>query len=163
MVSNYNHSSLKKCQLILLTKYSNRQPNELTLKMTPLPKVTSPETVKWSSSKQSGMFPNRFRNSLTFEKMFPSLTNGTDGKLLNGFIPKWPFFWVNKLLMINKRSLVVLTGKKRLLGTLIPIAPLKLLIAAPEAVSSWITLIPLSVTLNIKWLKIMINYKMVIR
>jgi len=73
---------------------------------------------------------------ITFEKTFPSLTNGTEGKLLKGFIPKYPFFWVNKLLIINNKSLVVFTGKKRFLGTFIPIAPLKLFIAAPEAVSS---------------------------
>ena len=55
-----------------------------------------------------------------------------------------PFFCVNKLLIIKIRSLVVLTGKNRLLGTLIPTAPLKLLMAAPDAVSNCITFKPLS-------------------
>ncbi len=77
----------------------------------------------------------------------PSLTNGTEGNDLSGFISSRPFFWVNRLLMIRSKSLVVLTGKNRLLGTLIPIAPLKPSIAAPEAVSNWITLAPLSVVL----------------
>jgi hypothetical protein len=82
------------------------------------------------------MLPKRLRNSLTLVKPLPSLTNGTDGNDLSGFISNKPFFCVYKLLIISIKSLVVLTGKKRLLGTLIPSAPLNDLIAAPDAVSS---------------------------
>jgi hypothetical protein len=80
----------------------------------------------------------------TFVKPLPNLMSGTDGNDLNGFISSRPFFCVNKLLIIRTKSLVVFTGKNLLLGTFIPRAPLKFLIAAPEAVSSCITFIPLS-------------------
>lgn len=38
------------------------------LRVTPFPKVTSPDTVKWSNSKRSGMAGNLVRNSLTYKK-----------------------------------------------------------------------------------------------
>ena len=60
---------------------------------------------------------------------------------------------MNKLLIISSKSLVVLTGKNLLLGTFIPKAPLKLLIAAPDAVSNWITFTPLSSVLKKKIIK----------
>jgi hypothetical protein len=72
----------------------------------------------------------------TFAKCPPSLTSGTDGNDRFGFISNKPFLNVNKLLITSNKSAVVLTGKKRLRGTLIPIAPSKLLIPAPDAVSN---------------------------
>ena len=145
----------------------------LTLRITPLPNHTSPDTVKWSNSMQFGMLPNRFRHSCTFKigqhhifkhsperksvfsmlynyryitlvKPLPNLIRGTDGNDLAVFISSRPFFCVNKLLMMSTKSLVVFTGKKRLRGTFMPRAPLKFLIAAPDAVSSWITFMPVS-------------------
>lgn len=38
------------------------------LRVTPFPKVTSPDTVKWSNSKRSGIAGNLVRNSLTYKK-----------------------------------------------------------------------------------------------
>lgn len=92
-------------------------------------------------------------------KLLPSLTNGTAGNERFSFIVKLPRWSVYKFDITSKRSDVVLTGKNRRRGTLIPInryrfiiiqnriipcAPSKFFIAAPLAVSNWITLIPLS-------------------
>ena len=52
-------------------------------------------------------------------------------------------------LLINSRSEQLLTGKKRLRGTLIPCAFLKCLIAAPAAVSSWTTACPSSLVFGL--------------
>jgi len=141
----------------------------VTRKITPLPNQTSPDTVKWSNSKQSGILPKRLRHSFTLiwaemlissekiknpnkystlAKPPPNFTNGTDGNDRKGFISSRPFFCVNKLLMIRTKSLVVFTGKNLLLGTFIPRAPLKFLIAAPDAVSNCITFTPLSSVLK---------------
>ena len=48
-----------------------------------------------------------------------------------------------KLDMTSIKSEVFLTGKKRERGTLMPIAFWKFLMAAPEAVSNWITFVPI--------------------
>ena len=53
-------------------------------------------------------------------KLVPSLTNGTEGNERLEFITKFPRFSVNKFDMTSKRSDVVLTGRKRRRGTLIP-------------------------------------------
>ena len=58
---------------------------------------------------------------------------------------KLPSLIMNRLDMTTKRSEVFLTGRNLLRGTLIPTAPLKFLMAAPAAVSSCITLVPLEV------------------
>ena len=48
-----------------------------------MPKVTSPETVRWSSSRMSGMEPNLERKADTFLKcVSPSLTSGVAGNIL---------------------------------------------------------------------------------
>jgi len=72
----------------------------------------------------------------TLVNLWPNFTIGTEGNERRGFIMTIPFRTVNKLLIMSKRSLVVLTGKNRLLGTFIPNALLKLFIAAPHAVSN---------------------------
>lgn len=53
-----------------------------------------------------------------------------------------PALRLYKLDITSKRSEVVFTGRKRLRGTFIPREFSKLLIAAPTAVSSWITFKP---------------------
>ena len=56
---------------------------QLTLRLTPLPKVTSPDTVRWSSSSRSGMDPNLARKAATFLKwLSPSFTSGVLGNIL---------------------------------------------------------------------------------
>jgi len=92
--------------------------------------------------------------------------SGVDGKLLKGLIERLPFFKLYRLLITKSKSEVFLTGKKRLRGTFkpvkrqrslmllhyiiilsfnkIPIEPSKHFIAAPTAVSSWMTFTPLS-------------------
>lgn len=57
---------------------------------------------------------------LTFLKEVPSLTRGTDGKHLLGFISSAPVFKLYKLLITTSRSDDVFTGKNLLLGTLTP-------------------------------------------
>jgi hypothetical protein len=54
-----------------------------------------------------------------------------------------PFFKLYRLLITSRRSDVFFTGKNRLRGTLIPMPPSNDFIAAPTAVSSWITFKPL--------------------
>lgn len=112
----------------------------LTLNETPRPKVTSPDTVKWSSSMISGILAKRPRNSFTLAKWFsPNFTKGVVGNIRCGDITKLPFFRLYKLDMTKSKSDVFFTGKKRERGTLIPRAPLKHFIAAPTAVSNWMT------------------------
>ena len=57
---------------------------------------------------------------LTFLNEVPSLTRGTLGKDLLGFITSDPARRLYKLLITISKSDVVLTGKNRLRGTLIP-------------------------------------------
>src|SRR5712671_2933299 len=52
-------------------------------------------------------------------------------------------------LLISNRSEHDFTGRNRLRGTLTPCAPLKCLIAAPAAVSSWMTGCPSSVVFGL--------------
>lgn len=98
----------------------------------------------------------------------PSLTKGTVGKERFGFITRLPRWSVNKFDMTRSKSDVVLTGRKRRRGTLIPgerkklmisdfhfstdepWAPSKLWIAAPLAVSSWMMFVPRSKVLKRK-------------
>merc|ERR1711941_244535 len=103
---------------------------------TPLPKVTLPETVKWSNSSISGMEANLLRKSFTFLKLSPSFTKGVDKNIRSGDITKAPSFIAYKLDIINNKSDEVLTGKNLDLGTLIPLLPSKHFIAAPTAVSN---------------------------
>ena len=97
----------------------------------------------------------------TVLKLVASLTSGTEGNERCWFITKIPRLIVNKFDITSNKSDVVLTGRKRRRGTFmpgkkellefhfsldsnLPWAPSKLLIAAPLAVSNWITLKPLS-------------------
>lgn len=61
-----------------------------------------------------------FNRSSTLTKLVPSLTNGTLGNERLGFITKFPRLRVNKLDITSNRSDVVLTGRNRRRGTLIP-------------------------------------------
>lgn len=82
----------------------------------------------------------RDRNCLTLLKwLSPNLTSGVVGNILCGDIIKLPPFKLYKFDMTNSRSDVFFTGKKRDRGTLMPMAPSKHFMAAPTAVSSWIT------------------------
>ena len=93
----------------------------------------------------------------------PSLTRGMEGKVRSGFMISVPFWRVKRLDMTTRRSEVFFTGRKRLRGTLTPVeieinnlsffplslslcllptAPWKFLMAAPAAVSNWITFVP---------------------
>ena len=74
----------------------------------------------------------------------PNLMSGVDGKPLRALMDRLPFFKLYKLLMTSSKSDVFLTGKKRLRGTLRPMDPSKHFMAAPTAVSNWMTLSPLS-------------------
>ena len=57
---------------------------------------------------------------LTFLNEVPSLTSGTEGKFLRGFISREPALRLYRLLMTTSRSDVVFTGRNRRRGTLIP-------------------------------------------
>ena len=57
----------------------------------------------------------------TLLKDVPSLTSGTDGNDLFGFISREPPRRLYRLLMIINRSDVVFTGKNLRLGTLTPV------------------------------------------
>lgn len=78
----------------------------------------------------------------TFVKELPSLTRGTVGNSRFSLMVKEPALRLYRLDITSRRSEVVLTGRKRLRGTFIPREFSKLLIAAPTAVSSWITFNP---------------------
>lgn len=132
----------------------------LTLSETPLPNVTSPDTVKWSNSMISGILANLQmrieikmmslsqtpdhivntnldKNSFTLLKwLSPNLINGVVGNILCGDITSEPPRRLYKLDMTSSKSDVFLTGKKRDRGTLIPMAPSKHFMAAPTAVSN---------------------------
>ncbi len=60
------------------------------------------------------------RKWYTLLKLVPSLTSGTEGNERWAFITKFPRLSVNKFDITSKRSDVVLTGRKRRRGTLIP-------------------------------------------
>uniref|UniRef100_A0A1I8FCU9 Nuclear receptor domain-containing protein n=1 Tax=Macrostomum lignano TaxID=282301 RepID=A0A1I8FCU9_9PLAT len=109
----------------------------LTLSTTALPKVTSPETVRWSSSRQSGMLSNLPRKSRTRLKKAPSFTSGTVWKLRRWDRDRRPCCRLYRLDMTSSRSKQVFTGRNRQRGTLSPRAPEKLSIAEPAASSSW--------------------------
>lgn len=109
--------------------------------VTSRPNQTFPLTVRWSSSRISGIPWKRLRNSLTLSNWLPSLTRGVVGKdrrLLNVSVP---FSISYRLDMRRSKSEVFLTGRKRDRGTLMPQAPLKFLIAAPKqqtlSISIW--------------------------
>lgn len=78
----------------------------------------------------------------TLVKELPSLTCGVVGNSLFLLMVRDPASRLYRLDMTSSRSEVVLTGRKRLRGTLMPRALSKLLMAAPTAVSSWITFRP---------------------
>ena len=80
-----------------------------------------------------------FRLAPTLVKWSPSLITGVVGKARWGLINRKAFFNTYKLLITKNRSCVFFTGKNLLLGTFIPKAPLKHFMAAPAAVSNWIT------------------------
>lgn len=75
-------------------------------------------------------------------KELPSLTCGVVGNSLLGLMVSEPASRLYRLDMTRRRSDVVLTGRKRLRGTFIPRALSKHLMAAPTAVSSWMTFCP---------------------
>lgn len=75
-------------------------------------------------------------------KELPSLTCGVVGNSLFGLMLSEPASRLYRLDMTRSRSDVVLTGRKRLRGTFIPRALSKHLMAAPTAVSSWMTFCP---------------------
>ena len=86
----------------------------------------------------------------TFLKLSsPSLIRGVVWNILSGDIVREPLVRVYKLLMIRKRSEVFFTGKNLDLGTFIPRTFSKHFIAAPTAVSSWMTLTPPSRVLGL--------------
>ncbi len=60
------------------------------------------------------------RKWYTLLKLVPSLTSGTEGNERWAFITKFPRLSVNKFDITSNKSDVVLTGKKRRRGTLIP-------------------------------------------
>lgn len=85
------------------------------------------------------------KNCLTLLKwLSPSLTNGVVGNIRCGDITNEPPLRLYKFDMTNNKSEVFLTGKNRDRGTFTPMAPSKHFIAAPTAVSNWITRNPLS-------------------
>lgn len=87
-------------------------------------------------------FPRGEHQAFTFVKELPSLTRGTVGNSRFSLIVRDPALRLYKLDITSKRSEVVFTGRKRLRGTFIPREFSKLLIAAPTAVSNWITFKP---------------------
>lgn len=78
----------------------------------------------------------------TFVKELPSLMCGVVGNSLFSLIVSEPASRLYRLDITSSRSEDVFTGRKRLRGTFTPMAFLKLLIAAPTAVSNWITFRP---------------------
>merc|ERR1740124_922233 len=91
------------------------------LKLTPFPKVTSPDTVRWSSSSRSGMEPNLDRKSdVILKYLLPSLTRGVDGNILFGDIISAPWFRVYRLDITSNKSLVFFTGRNLDRGTFKP-------------------------------------------
>lgn len=86
--------------------------------------------------------PRGEHQAFTFVKELPSLTRGTVGNSRFSLIVRDPALRLYKLDITSKRSEVVFTGRKRLRGTFIPREFSKLLIAAPTAVSNWITFKP---------------------
>lgn len=83
-----------------------------------------------------------FRWRLTFVKELPSLTCGVVGNSLFLLMVSEPASRLYRLDITSNKSDVVFTGRKRLRGTFTPRALLKLLMAAPTAVSSWMTFSP---------------------
>lgn len=79
---------------------------------------------------------------LTLVKELPSLMCGVVGNSLFWLMVSEPASRLYRLDITSSRSEVVFTGRKRLRGTFTPMALLKLLMAAPTAVSSWITFKP---------------------
>ena len=97
----------------------------------------------------------RTKKTYTFLKFSsPSLIKGVLWNIRSGDIVKEPFVRVYKLLIIRKRSEVFLTGKNLDLGTLIPRHFSKHFIAAPTAVSSWMTFTPPSRVLGLTMISI---------
>lgn len=78
----------------------------------------------------------------TLVKELPSLTWGVVGNSRLLLMVRDPASRLYRLDITSRRSDVVLTGRKRLRGTLMPKALSKHLIAAPTAVSSWMTFRP---------------------
>lgn len=70
------------------------------------------------------------------------MTCGVVGNSLLLLMVSEPASRLYRLDITSSRSEDVFTGKKRLRGTFMPMALLKLLIAAPTAVSSWMTFKP---------------------
>ena len=82
-----------------------------------LPNLTSPKTVKWSSSNKSGHFGNRARKLLTLLKCGPNLMTGKSENRRLGDSISLHSLNMYMFDIINNRSDVVLTGKNLLLGT----------------------------------------------
>lgn len=83
-----------------------------------------------------------FFQVLTLVKELPSLTCGVVGNSLFLLMVSDPASRLYRLDITSSRSDDVFTGRKRLRGTFTPMAFLKLLMAAPTAVSSWMTFRP---------------------
>jgi len=145
--SHNNHSALRHMNKI------NQKPKH-TRKITPLSKEKSPETVRWSNSTMSTGPATRCWYSATNWAFDPSFTTGNDSYGREGFnISRPSCCKVYKLDWTNNKSDVpwretqqtidkswnTFTGRNRRRGTLIPIAGEKNSIAAPAAISSWIT------------------------
>lgn len=133
----------------LRRKKRREELKSLTFKDTPRPNVTSPDTVRWSSSIRSGIVANLLRNSFTLAKwLSPSFTRGVEGNIRCGDMTREPWDRLYRLDMTRSRSEVFLTGKNRLRGTFTPIPPSKHFMAAPTAVSSCITFRPSPAIIN---------------
>lgn len=50
-------------------------------RVTPFPKVTSPDTVRWSNSNKSGIAGNLVRNSLTYVENFTLITKYSSSQI----------------------------------------------------------------------------------
>lgn len=80
--------------------------------------------------------------ALTLVKELPSLTCGVEGNSLFLLMVSEPASRLYRFDITSSKSDDVFTGRKRLRGTFTPRALLKLLMAAPTAVSSWMTFRP---------------------
>lgn len=67
--SNYDNYQLLSSRFLNFGRNldANQSVTPPTLRDTPLPKVTSPDTVRWSSSSMSGILANLWRKSFTYK------------------------------------------------------------------------------------------------
>lgn len=86
--------------------------------------------------------PSPWPHPLTLVKELPSLTCGVVGNSRLSLMVSEPASRLYRLDITSSRSDDVFTGRKRLRGTFTPMALLKLLMAEPTAVSSWMMFKP---------------------